>query len=573
MLFQNKAHTATVSFIILLAFLLLFCSRATEQTGDSLAYAPAAKTGREMFHPHHLLFTPVVRGLFLAISSMCEWCDVICVGQIHNIMWAIVAVLSFYSVAKCVLDSNTAAMFASILFLVTQGIWQFSTQVEVYVPATGCLALLAARMIRRRDVRLTILDMTVISLLLVVSVLYHQTNILFCIPLGTYLVATQARKARVAAIVLSLAGLIVVSTYTLIFLLTSDGRTPDEFLRFCLSYTFHPNPTWGTFEKFSVVGVSDLVKSQVWNLVAIPLPILHLLRSSTTALAMSLSVIFLLSIVVLSWNIVQIVHRAAHATIRTFLLVWLATYFIFFLWWSPGEREFFVVTLFPLLLLFCAVVKDIAERFGRAHGSRKITSAVIALLTITAVTLNHRDVAALHQSKGPAYRQAATLDRLVPEKCLILTDYIVLKNRNYYFGRVKVIEVQMPLLLFYQHKPVPQWDHVKREECIIVSLSYVAPEYTITGFNAYSHSSEWVAFVEWLFNFEYDSDGTSGSVREFEVITDEKGEAYIVLSASRMKVSGFNELLQALDNRMSLRGNMNVSPFGMWLSTMDSDDE
>ena len=551
---RNKDQTIIALFIIIFTFLLLFNLKTAQQTGDGLYYALSAKTGRDMFHPHHLLYTPVVRVLYLAISSICESSDVIFAAQIHNIIWAVVTVLSFYFVVKHLLASSFVGVLAAIFLLVTRGFWQYSTQVEVYVPATGCIALLVAIIIVRRNASLTITEMVVISLLLAMSVFYHQTNVLFCIPLGYYLIATQGRKARVLVAVLSLAGIIVLSAYILVLLSISENRTVYGFLRFCLAYALYPDPRWGNFENFSVAGIKTLLNSQVWNLVAIPWPLPYVLESM---------------LALLSWNIMQIVKHAVHDKIRTFLLVWVITYFIFFLWWLPVEREFFVTTLFPMLLLAFITVKDGMDKLTDSNSSQKITIAIICILIVIVSTLNFRTVLDLHRSRGFAYREARKLAVLVPQECAICAGYTVVQHLRYHFDREGIIEA-IPLLCHYQHEPLSECIHLEEEEkCIAISLSYVTPAYTFAGFSGYSNPSEWLEFMGWLFGFEYDSKHRLVACREFEVITDDEGGAYIILS-SRMEVGGLSGLFQILDNQISEHLGEKANPFQSWLYTVYS---
>ena len=170
--FQNKAHILAV-LLCSLTFPLLFLTRASEQSGDSLSYAFSAMTGSEMFHPHHLLYTPLIHILSRAASRICERCDVICVAQIHNVVCALVTVICFYYIARYVLDSTWAGFCASLSFLVTRGFWCFTTQVEVYVPALSFLAIIMVIMVGRCNVDLSLKEIVMISILLAISVFFH----------------------------------------------------------------------------------------------------------------------------------------------------------------------------------------------------------------------------------------------------------------------------------------------------------------------------------------------------------------------------------------------------------------
>jgi len=120
-----------------------------------------------MFHPHHLLFIPIVHFIFLAVSSLGGPCDAICAAQFHNIMWAIVTVLSCYFAVRHLLVSNLFGVLAGISLLITQGFWMYSTQADVYIPAMGCLALIAAILIVHDNPNLTITKAMIFNLQLI----------------------------------------------------------------------------------------------------------------------------------------------------------------------------------------------------------------------------------------------------------------------------------------------------------------------------------------------------------------------------------------------------------------------
>lgn len=294
-------------------------------------YAYSARKGdMRMFHSHHLLFTPIIRLFSLAISSVCKSCDTIFAGQIHNILWAIVTVLSLYFILRHLLDSSFYGVLAALSLLVSQGFWMYATQVEVYIPATGCLALVVAIMVTRQRANFTTLEVIGMSFLVALSIFYHQTNVLFCVPLGYFLLKTQGREGcKVFIKILFLAGITVLSGYVIVFLSNSKEKTLDAFIWFCLSYARLPNPDWGTFKHFSLRGVSDLFENQLLNIVNLPGR-----STNTVILIFALIIVFLVG-----WNIGRIFKETKHKEIRSFLLIWIAIHFLFFLWWLPSERD------------------------------------------------------------------------------------------------------------------------------------------------------------------------------------------------------------------------------------------
>jgi len=432
----------------------------------------------------------------------------------------------------------------------------YSTQVEVYIPAIGCLTALLAILVIRRNANLTILRTVGISLLLAMAVLYQQSAVLFCIPLAYYLVATQGRQGwKPLAAILSIAGAIVLSTYIIVFVSISEDRTLGGFLGFCLSY--FDNPGWGTFKHFSISGVRALLYAQAVNIVSIPY---------TVGAA-----IFGISLAVLSvWNIVQIVKHAVHDKLRSFLLLWLITHFIYFLWWIPWP-EHFILTLIPLLLLAFITLEDIAQKFIHSDQGQRVATAVIAILVIVFIFAeNFQVVLPSHQTRGQWYDKASELASIAPQECLIGTDWWAQQNLSYYFDITKHFEAYSCLKHFYRNEPPHELPYYEYGECIVIPWSRVTPELTLElvfgQFDGYSHPSEWLAFIEWLFNFEYDSQHRLVACNRFEVIAGDE-DIYILITSDRTEMDGLQRLFQMLDDEIAEASGEQTNTLQSWLST------
>src|SRR5439155_2894544 len=299
--------------------------KASQQTADSLDYAVSARTGRAIYHPHHLLFVPLVRVVREGVAFLGMSPDPVAAGQLHNVFWAVVAVLSMFLLAEHLLSSTTGGVVAALFLLPARGFWLYSTQMEAYVPATGALALLAAWLLRRGRSPATPLLGVAVSLLLTLCILYHQSNVFICVPLAYWLVGEKGGRDPRRLWILGLSGVMVLLAYLLAFLhadvegsvppLSPAGSDPvlDRFVRFCLAYAFLPNPGWGTARNFSVLGVGRLIHSQIRDILTFPWSLRFLvIPGFATGLAG-----------LVSWHAVQARRGAGLAAERRFLLIWL----------------------------------------------------------------------------------------------------------------------------------------------------------------------------------------------------------------------------------------------------------
>lgn len=566
----STSQTRAVYFIVIFTFLLLFSLRAVQQVGDSFDYMQRIRSsGSEIFsRGNHLLYAPTVGLCLLAVSSVWKACDVVLVAQIFNILWAIVAVASFFFIMRQSSFSVLISLLAALSLLVSHGFWVCSTQVEPYVPALGCLAAIVAILVAHRDTVLGLREIGIISILLSLSIFYHRGNVWFCVPLGYYLVTTQGEEGwRIGLKTILLAGIVVLSGYILTFLFVRETWSIYEFLNYCLSDVhvhLSPAKKEGTFEHFSVFGMGCLSDSQFRCFVFVPKGVSQTRILAAASFALMISILY-------AFNVLQVVRHSSHAKIRAFLLIWVFTYFGFFLWAIPAYPKLFIFTAFPILLLAFLSLRDVSEKLAGSNSSQRIVVVVTALFVSFLAVFNlTRAVLPYHTSMGPSYSEAKVLNAFAPPGYVVFTDYDTFQNLRYYFNfnreNKDVIEVHIPILRFYRHLPLFESYHLKSEKGSVVSLAYVAPGLKITDqvreYDGYRQPSEWLAYIEWLFDFEYDSTHRLVACREFKVITINENQ-YILLSPSRIRVNGLNGLFQMLDSQIGRKGNL----FQTWLST------
>ncbi|MGB8953484.1 MAG: DUF2723 domain-containing protein [Candidatus Aminicenantales bacterium] len=537
--------------------LLLFLFRAAEQTGDSLDYAHSIQTGRDLFHPHHLLFNAIVRLIFLFISSVFPGQDAIFAAQIHNILWAAVAVGALYLIIRRLLNSVFWGILAATALLVSASFWQYATQTEVYVPAMGCLALIAVLTFRPEPSANKSPPVLALSLLFALSIFYHQTNIFFGLPLGYLLIAVYGRIGRKQfARIAFFSGAIVLSAYMIAFAASTGSLSLRGFIHFCLAYIYHPNPDWGNIGNVSCRGVGLLLLSQARSFV-------FFAKSwNIPALILSAALLSFLSV----WNAIRIIKRGPHYRLRCMILIWLCVEFLFSLWWSPWEKEMFIITLFPIVILIFVTLGDFTGKIRSRAGLRSGRAAAVLVICVAVLTasVNFKKVILPSlQSKGEAYREASLLMAHTPPESVILTDWEIQQSLRYYYHKESALEEAVALLCFYQRLPLPPDYVLPPEKTLVISKTNLLPETdVIKKFDGYRNPAEWLRFIGWLFQFESDARREVISCRSFEILVS--GQGYICLSAQRMNVEGLRDLFERLDRAISARFGDTASHFLGW---------
>jgi hypothetical protein len=555
-----EAFRRPVLFLALFTPILLVLTRSAQQTGDALLYAYSIRTGVDLFHPHHLLYGPAVRALYLGLAPLLSgtgW-DALAAAQVHGIAWATVAVVFFYLASRRVLDWPAAALVGALGLLFSQGFWMLATHANSYVPALGCLSIVLWLLVRRDPRTWGVGEMSAISLAWALSILYHQVNVLFAVPLLYYLRSVSGRPLRrVAPAVLLPAGIVSAGAYALVIAAARPDAGPRALWRFPLDYALHPNPTWGTLGNLSPSGLVALLTNQSWGLLALHRALESVFVAFVTALVVALVV----------WHVRQALRRARWSSLRVLLMLWVATYLAFYLWWLPHHKPFFVLTSLPIVLLALMAFVDVAEagsyfRIGRAAaaGALGVVVAAAGLFHLGAVILP------LHTMQRPAYHEARSLHDEVDPGCYIMAPFEVAQALRYHFDRPRAAHARFPLLCTYQDEPIPTEFDIREGECVVIAAQYLRPDRSLYGFDAHGSPDRWKAYLDWLFDFRWAPDGRLMESHDARAFRTSTGADYVVIGARRQAVDGLRGFLEGLDALGASVPVWSDRPFVRWLS-------
>ena len=239
---------------------------------------------------------------------------------------------------------------------------------------------------------------------LALMIFYHQTNVLFCLPLMAFLLLRhRAQGWRRAATIIGPAGLLVLGTYILVYTIQDSNPSLSGFIQFNLRYALADQ--WAASGNLSHQGLTSALGAQLQALARIP-P-----SWATTTGRLAGGTLLLL----LAWNALAVARRISHAPFRLLLLTWLVTYAAFFLWWQPGQDEFFVITLLPLILLAMLMLNDLGQRFHR-WPLRPVLGGTLAAAILFLLLPWHISAGMMpaHQGPGSEYEEARQVMAITP---------------------------------------------------------------------------------------------------------------------------------------------------------------
>ncbi len=460
--------TCLLLFGVLLILAIYIGLRADEQTGDSLSYVHAAKTGINLYHPHHLIFAPAVRVLQSIVGAFTPL-DTLVAAQIHNVIWAGITLWFMFSLIFNLTKSYGISTLCAMLLAASNGFWSYATLAEVYVPAAGAVAILMWLTAKPESAEYSPKLIFLIGIFLAVATLYHQSCILLLPSLmAAFLIRDHRRFVRNSVRVSLVSFLILAASYLYGYYqwvpATSEQRGLLDYL-FLYNSDLHSN--WGTVENVNLQGVALLTKSFLRNFVFLP--------AGSTALLLVLMFLFVAGSAVVFYAAFRgtwIKRTAVSAVV--FASIWLVSDLAFVLWWLPGENELLIILL-PTFILLVAIALNLMLKSLRTQAQRRLTYGVLCIaIVVIALTNFDMSVQARASSKGRDYTVASVLDSCVDRQCVILTDWQIEQNLRYYFDRQSAYEVSLLMTEFQKNGEIKAGAQLKSSRCMTIVCSDLA---------------------------------------------------------------------------------------------------
>ena len=203
-----KRFNGTALFFIILGFFVLTMPANHSEAEDAYHYARMTEQGApaELFHAHHLLYLPLMRGIYRAAQftgySGRALPVLIGVSMVSG-AWAVclfAAVLRWAGVSR-----GASALFAAVL-LFSYGFWRYSTTAEIYLPVAAVSLFTLYCALRSPERPVFFLSGAAAGGLALLLHLVAIPVVLMAVPLFYLLKGDKKRAAGHAVIALLLAG-------------------------------------------------------------------------------------------------------------------------------------------------------------------------------------------------------------------------------------------------------------------------------------------------------------------------------------------------------------------------------
>jgi hypothetical protein len=346
---MQRLNRFWLTALFLLTFGLYLATLTQVHTFDALSYILSVerKPWPELFHPHHLAYGPL-GALALNLARAIGYPAGAAVPmQSINALAGAAGVTLFAWVAKHQTQRTDLGLVTGLLLASSYAYWYYAIEVEVYTVATlflvGCLALLS------QTSKPTPARMALLGLAQGAAVLFHQTNLLLCLPIAVWWVLQhtidqRAVPARQRLRTFLLGGIAYTGTLALI-VVGSYFWVGFGISRFENMATLN---AWMTeYARTGWWGAP--ITAEKWGKLAKGLAETLTTSWGGWALAGLVAIAF--------WvNRNRKTSQASHS-LPALLVAWLLVYGAFFFWWEPDNIEFWIASLPPALLLFARTLQ------------------------------------------------------------------------------------------------------------------------------------------------------------------------------------------------------------------------
>lgn len=574
---KTGSDSSTFVVSILLVLVALAASLTfppIQQIRDSLTWAKKVEEGTDLYtllNPHHLVYLPVIRALFVALSKVCTSCRAIDVAQAFGLVSSAIAAVALFLLAKRLAASTFVAAGLALVLIFARSVWVFSMQVSPYVPTLAALALLALAIVKRGEhLQNDKGAMLAVAGPYAAAVLLHQSTVLIGFALAAYLFASRSwRDAWRALLWIAIcSGGFVLIAYIAAFVAIYgvESLSFPAFLKYLTRYASTNTPGFATFGNFSLEGLELSLEGQFETFMLLPWS----LRSTVLS---PFGVGFLL---IIGWNVFRAVSGDGLG-VRLFFISWLAIILAFQLWIFPSEAVQKMLALVPVLALVSLAVGDFLRlaRLDRYRTMMHVAAGATLLVVVGLFAVrNFEDaIRPLHSSLGKKYEKASLVKEAAPKGCTIVEgDMEVSMNIYYYFDR-EVLDAWDLMTWFYLGKAnkLPfTWESFRfsDHDCLVVEARYLNPtipvQQRVVGDSALDR---WYAYIEWLLGFGYEN-GRVSSTRCMTSTVDSGGSRYLVINLhKRCDTADFEAVMGQLDALLGpIEGQHGIAVFSDWFA-------
>lgn len=472
-----------LSYFVFIIFLIFYYYITLPEilTIDSLSYAYSVREGENLLHPHHLIYNVSARGLFLFLNLINKDIDAIFSIQIHNIIYTILFIHVTFLFLKKTGISFVWSIFGTGSMALSYEVWRMTGACEVYIPSIF-FSVLTLYLLNNSNFKNSFHNKLLISVLLTLSILYHQLGIILC----PALIIMGWKYNKINGVfasfhIIIFAGILTMIAYIISLYYLNIPIKIKSFTNFLFDYNINGPQTWGTFKNFSINGFLQIIRSLTSGIYPI----------SQNKLAVFQIITLIIYILTITFTIRELKKKSQqnNKVYTKVLLVWLFSYILFIWWWIPGEWEFFITPTWIILFLFMHLTKY-------KHLIMKIFISTILLTIYLFNTL-----AAIETSVKPWVLKNETINKYsgYNNEYLIIDNHMENEIAKYYL-HMNVININWVLNEIHNKRKNKLNSLYGNKK--IIPVKYLDPDFKSKDYNYHVSDESWFDVFCWITCFE-----------------------------------------------------------------------
>ncbi len=416
----------TRSVFVFFATLISYLTTLTHvHTFDALSYVLDVdrKHWTDVLHPHHLAYGPLGSLIHSVLHSIGIGGSVLVPLQVVNALAGASGVALFCALVQRVTRRVDLALCGALLLGSSYAYWYYAVEVEVYAVAALFLIVclwLMVEVLQRPGLSYRLY--MALGCVQGMAVLFHQTNVLLCVPITLALVLGARRfsagvpvpSLRLFVAYIGPFACVTVGSYIVVGFGIYGLRSWATFVEWMMFYA--RTGWWGgaiTYEKWADLGrgLSDTLAQPggaLFGLLLVGLLVLYLRRL-----------------------------LAGYACLVAVLFVWLACYGAFFMWWEPDNVEFWVASLPPFVLLLMLAL-SVGEVRSWQPGVWVAGAVGVSMWGVNYDAIAYRGNSAYDEHRCITHE---LVEHSMPDDLLLVADGLQGLYLSYYGNRVHVWSV------------------------------------------------------------------------------------------------------------------------------------
>ncbi|MBN1428255.1 MAG: glycosyltransferase family 39 protein [Anaerolineae bacterium] len=327
LILRHNTPTIAGLFVLVVLGVLYYKTRTVVHTFDAVSYMwnIEVKPLHELFHPHHLLYAPLGKLAYRLAQSLGYHGHADMPIQVVNAFAGTLGILFLWRFGVQWTRHAWASLGVSVMVGLCYSYWLYTAEVEVYTLATAFLTL-SMWILMMLDEKPHPARAAALGLAHAGSMMFHQTNALFAIPVIAFLLLRPTlRKPNILAAYIGMGTLAVLVPYG--WVIGQSGLNSWESIYFWLT-DYAQTGRWGGYLSLEHLpalraGLENSISTETW---------LSWIFYALVAIGIGAGV----------WQARRDPRRISWLI---FGGTWLIPYMIFFWWWEPFNIEFWIALL------------------------------------------------------------------------------------------------------------------------------------------------------------------------------------------------------------------------------------